>query len=238
METAWDRVQRAVPAITISAQLRQVLDREYDGALCQDDVARPQDLARVVRRVREVARVLNTPITREGSPRRGARARAAGWQRRAVLESEAIAARANAEPDVQEFRARYVPGWPLSQADATTFLRKPEVPGVLPIIVCPPGLTGGPSVTVEHPRLAQLGQRLATTYGWRPPEAVWFLLSDVVPLRWPLIVDTDTDGDGNVRITVSAALYVPTSAITAAINQLRRRLKARATRQRISEQGK
>ena len=88
-------------------------------------------------------------------------------------------------------------------------------------------------MTVGHPRLAQLGQRLATTHGRRPPEAVWFLLADMVPLRWPLSVDTDTDGDGNVRITVSAALYVPTSAITAAINELRRRLKARATRQRI-----
>ena len=55
VETAWDRVQRGVPTITISAQLRQVLDEEDAGELCLDDVARPQDLARVVRRVREVA---------------------------------------------------------------------------------------------------------------------------------------------------------------------------------------
>ena len=159
-----------------------------------------------------------------------------GWQRRALLESETVANAARQRGDVQAVR-RLIPGWPLSARDATSFLAIKRPPALPPkLIVCGSNLTGESHVIVRHGRIARLAQQLAADCNWTDDQAAWFIVTDLVPLRWPLSITRDLAHPDRAW-TIRVAPWVPVRAIARALQRAKNRVECGKPRprQRLSE---
>ena len=192
-------------------------------------------LSNAVVAVNELLRLDGSQSTRRRVTAR--RSSLEGWQRRALLESEAVANAARQRGDVQAVR-RLVPGWPLSAQDAAAFLAIKRPPALPPqLIVCGSNLTGESHVIVRHGRIARLAQQLAADCEWTDDQAAWFIVTDLGPFRWPLSITRDgaqPDGAWTIRV----APWVPVQAVARAIQRAKARWQSPGQprpRQRLSE---
>jgi hypothetical protein len=201
-----------------------------------EDLRVPGELQKTVAAARELQ-----SLTAGGAPSRRTASRGSGlegWQRRAVLDSDVAANAARQRDDVQGVR-RQIPGWPLTPHDAAAFVavsRPPALPQRL--IVCGSGLTGGSHVIVRHGEVARLAERLAAAYGWQVEQAAWFVVTDLVPLRWPISITYDR-ANPDRGFTICVATWVPVQAIARSLRRAKARVQAERgrpqPRQRVSE---
>lgn len=137
-------------------------------------------------------------------------------------ESEALAERAAARPDVKEVRRQYLDGSPMARAQVPGWIEAASAKGEREECV-----TTGPAGTKkEHPAvqyagpddtwvrsihstdylkpLRLLSERLARDYGWREAAAINFVLADVAPLALPRRTVTQKfDAEGRAHPKVS-----------------------------------
>ena len=211
-----------------------VLSRFSDEPPTLEDLRVPGELQKTVAVARELQSRTPGRVPARRAPSR--RSGLEGWQRRAVLDSDSVANAARQREDVKAIR-RQIPGWPLSSQDAAKFVavkRPPALPRRL--IDCGSELPGGSHVIVRDGQLAHLAQRLAADYGWQDGVAAWFVVTDLVPIRWPISITQDM-AHPDRGFTIRVAPWVPAQAVARSLRRAKARVQPQRQRQRLSERG-
>jgi hypothetical protein len=162
--------------------------------------------------------------------------------KKAEALAEVFATLAENHREVQRFRRRYLPGWPLTDEQAREFLNK----------------RGGPQGTDKavrrsapnpkwslHPaakrfltpsemrELLGLADKLSKAYGWKEGDALWFVLTGYIPPIRPLEVEmfihmsTGPSRDHDpitARITITAQAWVQADEVAGVFRDAQRQL--------------
>jgi len=197
-----------------------VKQARYYSKLFQEPVTKP------AQRIRRASRPRNKSSPR--APLKSARL-TEPWHHKARCLAEAAAATAAQDAAVRKFREEVVGAelWSPERARAFIRARASSRPTSRVLLAFPNEDNGVESVKVERAseggRLQQLAQALVSEHGWEDYQAVWFILTGLTPLSWPLKVEDVYLEDRLVAISVVAAPWMPARAVHDAFRRMQPR---------------
>jgi hypothetical protein len=162
--------------------------------------------------------------------------------KRAEALAEVCATLAENQPEVQGFRSRYLPGWPLTDEQAREFLSErggPQGTGKEVRRSAPnPKWSLHPAARrcptpFEMRELLGLADKLSKAYGWKDGDALWFVLTGYIPPIRPLEVEMFINTSSSwpsgrdpfmARITVTAYAWIQADEVKRAFHDAQRQL--------------